>query len=135
MTERNAWWFNLPYPSIPAGLSMNDRPKHWSVKANSTAMVRRDVVALVKQAGVPKLDRCRVNVTRHVRTRHTRDTDNAAPLLKAIYDGIGSNKGISANITPDDAPEFMEKPGATIHYDKACEPHFLVTITRLDAGT
>ena len=131
--ERNAWWFELPYASLPPGLSMNDRGKHWA-KTRSTAMVRKDVVALVAQSGVPAMGRIRVDVTWFVKTKHRRDTDNAAPLLKAIYDAIGSDRGVSAHIVADDAPEFMEKPGATIHYDKECTPHFVVTITRLDGA-
>jgi Holliday junction resolvase RusA-like endonuclease len=83
------------------------------------------------EALIPSLEKCRVDVTWFVNTRTRRDTDNLAPLLKAIYDGLGSDTGVSARIVPDDAPAFMEKPEATIIFDKKCKPHFRVTITEL----
>ena len=127
--ERNAWWFTLDYPRAPKGLNANDRV-HYMAKSTATAKIRKQVVELVAAAGVPAMGRCRVDLTWHVKTRARRDTDNLAPFLKAIYDAIGSDRGVSAHIVADDAPEFMEKPGATIHYDRECTPHFVVTITR-----
>lgn len=128
-----SWLFSLAFPRAPRGLNSNDRPPHWSVKHRSTQHVRglvfREVVAL----DVPRLARCRVDVVWVVNTKHRRDTDNLAPFLKAIYDGIGSDRGISAAIVADDDPAHMEKPGATIRYDRDAEPHFEVTITALPA--
>jgi hypothetical protein len=80
---------------------------------------------------LPRVDRIRVDVAWIVKDHIRRDTDNLAPFLKAIYDGIGADKGVSAHVVPDDAPEFMEKVGATIRYDREATPHFEVTITEL----
>lgn len=126
-----SWTFRLDYPRTPKGLSMNDR-SHWSVKAKSTAEVRLLVMAKVRSLHVPVMDKIRVDVVWVVRTRATRDTDNLAPFLKAIYDGIGSNRGVSARIIEDDAPEFCEKPGATIRYEKDSVAHFEVTVTEVE---
>jgi hypothetical protein len=125
-----SWSFDLSYPSPPPGLSANDRG-HWARKAKSTAEVRRAVFALTRRAKVPALEKCRVDVVWVVATKHVRDTDNFPFLLKAIYDGIGSNRGVSARIVDDDSPEYMVKPGATILYEPGCTPHFTVTITDL----
>ena len=129
MSDRT-WSFTLPYPALPKGLSMNYRGSHWP-RSNNTAMVRRDVFSLVRAARIPALDRCQVDVCWLVKTKTKRDSDNLAPLLKAIYDGIGSDRGISARIVEDDSPEYMVKRSATIHYDKANTPGFVVTITAL----
>jgi hypothetical protein len=126
------WTFELPYTRAPKGLSANDR-SHWRTKAASTQEVRIEVAALATIALIPPLERCRVDVEWVVNTRARRDTDNLAPFLKAIYDGIGADRGVSAHVVPDDAPEYMEKVGATIRYDKDATPHFEVTVRDLVA--
>ena len=126
-----AWSFDLPFMSPPKGLSANDRGGKWYSKASSTAMVRQMVFTYTRATHVPALERCRVDVEWVVRTKHRRDTDNLAPLLKAIYDGIGSDRGVSARIVDDDDPAHMSKPGATIRYAPDEAPRFIVTITDL----
>jgi hypothetical protein len=128
------WTIRLLYPKPPYGLSMNDRP-HWAVKGKATKAVRTDVMYKVRQAKVPALERIRVDVTWMVTTRHHRDADNLAPFLKAIYDGIGSNRGISARIVEDDTPDLMQKPEATIEHLPGGEPHFVVRITDLGSAS
>jgi len=123
-----SWSFPLHFVRPPRGLSANDRP-HWATKHESTQQVRLMVMSAAQN--IPQLERCRVDVEWVVITRHRRDTDNLAPFMKAIYDGIGADKGISAHIVPDDDPEHMEKRGATIRYDKAGPALFKVTITEL----
>lgn len=129
--SESAWSFKLAYPSVPKGLSLNYRGSHWP-RTNNTAMVRRDVMLLTRLAKVPALDKCRVDVCWLVKTKAKRDTDNLAPLLKAIYDGIGSDRGVSARIVEDDSPEYMLKTSATIAYDKGNSPGFVVTITAME---
>ena len=124
------WSFDLVFERAPKGLSANDR-SHWRVKARSTSIVRTLVAAHVRGAGVPSMDRCRVDVEWVVTTKHRRDEDNLAPFLKAIYDGIGADKGISAHIVPDDDPAHMEKRGATIRYEHGGTARFVVTITEV----
>jgi hypothetical protein len=123
------WSFDLNYTRPPKGLSANDRC-HWRTKHDSTQQIRNEVMR-TRAAHVPALDRIQVDVVWVVADLRDRDTDNVAPLLKAIYDGIGSNRGVSARIVGDDSPEFMSKPAATIRYDKAATAHFTVTITDL----
>lgn len=125
-----AWSFDLEYDRAPRGLSANDR-SHWSIKSRSTKRVRGEVFRAVTDLGIPRLARCRVEVVWVVNTKHRRDTDNLAPFLKAIYDGIGSDRGISAAIVADDDPDHMEKPAATIEYDRGASPHFRVSIRDL----
>lgn len=110
MTGRQAWWFELDYPAAPPATSPLTADR-----------VRAHVAALAAAAGVPVLDRCRVDVTWHVRTNREHTPDSLDPLLDAIYSGIG-----------DHTRHVTVEPAATIHLDRACTPHFLVTITRLD---
>ena len=122
------WSFTLLMGRAPKGLSANDRA-HWRTKAVSTQQVREMVMLKVRQAKVPALEKCRVNVEWVVKDKRRRDADNLAPFLKAIYDGIGADKGVSARIVEDDAPQYMEKIGATIRHEPGCVPRFVVTIT------
>jgi hypothetical protein len=124
------WSFDLEYIRAPKGLSQNDRAG-WRQVARSTAILRMDVMYRTRAAHVPALGRIRVDVEWVVKDRRVRDSDNLSPMLKAIYDGIGSNRGVSARIVEDDNPTYMEKPAATIRYEKGCTPHFTVTITDL----
>lgn len=107
------WTIRLLYPRPLPGLSANDRV-HWRTKAASTKTIRDEVFVKVRAAHVPALERIAVDVTWVVFDKRNRDSDNLAPFLKAIYDGIGSNKGISARIVDDDTDALMDKRKATI---------------------
>ena len=124
------WSFDLNHPRPPKGLSANDRC-HWRTKHESTQLIRTQVMLATRKAHVPALDRIQVDVDWIVADRRNRDTDNTFPMLKAIYDGIGSNRGTSARIVEDDSPEYMVKPAATITFVAGATPHFTVTITDL----
>ena len=126
--------FILDYPRPPKGLSANDRV-HWSIRRGATADIRLEVMAKTRALHLGSAERVRVDVVWIVADRKRRDTDNLAPFLKAIYDGIGADKGVSARIVEDDAPEFMDKPSATIRYQYGARPHFEVTITVVDPMT
>jgi len=131
----DSWTITLVYPRPPRGLHANDSAVHWAVKSKNTKTIREEVFAKVRAAHVPALERIRVNVVWVVFDARTRDTDNLGPWLKVIYDGIGSNRGISARIVDDDAPEFMEKPEATIRRDPGKGTAFFeVTITDLGSA-
>lgn len=127
---RMSWQIGLDFPRPPAGLSMNDRPRHWSVKSKSTALVRGLVANRARAAGIPPMERCRVDVEWIVPDARKRDTDNLAPFLKAIYDAIGSDRGVGARLVPDDDPAHMDKPAATIRLERGARAHFIITITR-----
>lgn len=108
---------------------------HYMGKSRATAKLRMEVVALLSDTEFPELKRIRVDCEWVVKTKAKRDPDNLAPMLKAIYDAIGSDRGVGAHLVADDSPEYMEKVGATIRYDKDAEPHFVITITDLGENT
>lgn len=122
------WTLNLPHPRPPKGLSANDRC-HWRVKAKATAEVRNLVVALARSARIPKLQRIQVDVVWVVTDKRKRDADGPDPMCKAIYDAIGSDRGVSAHIVADDSPEWMVKPRLRIELRPEDTPHFEITVT------
>lgn len=122
------WTITLPYPKPPKGLSLNDRC-HWATKAENTALIRRSVKHLAYNAGIPKMQRMQVELVWVVKDRRTRDSDNTAPLLKAVADGLASNKGVSANLVPDDSPDYCVKLMPRIEYQPGSTPHFEVIIS------
>lgn len=124
------WTINLPYQRPPKGLSSNDRTV-WQVKARSTAEVRRLVVNLVLAQRIPKMNRVSVEVVWVVPTKHKRDADGPDPMCKAIFDAIGSDRGVSARLVPDDDPAHMEKPRLRIEHRPGSTAHFEVTIRDL----
>jgi len=127
------WTFILDYPKPPKGLSANDRT-HWRVKAGAVADIRQEVMVRVRALRLGVRDKIRVDVEWFVGDRRRRDTDNLAPFLKAIYDGIGADKGVSAHLVDDDDPDHMLKPGATIRYIRGIRPHFVVSITPIEGS-
>ena len=128
------WQFILDYPRPPKGLSANDRT-HWSARAGATADVRLEVMAKVRALHIGVLVRASVQVVWVVADKRRRDTDNLAPFMKAIFDGIGADRGVSACLVEDDDPDHMVKPSALIRYEVGVRPHFRVTITDLGEAT
>ena len=124
------WILELPYDRPPKGLSANDRT-HWAVKSNSTAEVRAQVKYLAIEAGIEPMQRCQVEVIWIVKDKRRRDADNAAPFAKAIFDGLGADKGVSAHLVVDDDPAHMVKLMPRIEYRKNTTPHFEVIISDL----
>lgn len=125
-----AWTLTLPFPRPPKGLHANDRP-HWRTKARATADVRNLVVALVRSQNIPTMQRVSVQLVWVVTDRRKRDEDGPEPLAKAIFDAIGSDRGVSARLVPDDSPEFMDKPRPLIEYRPGDTSHFEVVIRDL----
>jgi hypothetical protein len=122
------WTLTLPYERPPAGLHANDR-NHRMVRARSTKEVRETVFWLCRAQSIPKMQRVSVQIVWVVPTRHKRDTDGPEGLCKAIFDAIGSDRGVSAHIVPDDSPEFMDKPRLVIEHQPGVTAHFRVEIT------
>lgn len=122
-----AWSFVLDYRRPPKGLHANDRT-HWRAKAGATADIRREVFARTRALHIGVLERISVQVTWVVGDRIKRDADGCEPFCKAIYDGIGSDRGVSARVVEDDDREHFDKPRLVIRYEKGARPHFEVSI-------
>jgi len=124
------WSIRLHYPRPPKGLSANDRV-HWAQKHGATQTVRLEVMAKVRAAHIPALDRIRIELVWWVTDNRRRDVDNTMPFAKAIYDGVAADKGVSARIVDDDNPLFVEKVMPRIEKLPGGEAHFELIITDL----
>lgn len=97
-TSGRVWRIDLPQTRP---LSLNGR-EHWRIKAKRVKELRDTACLLVKAAGVPKLQRIRVELHYAPRDKRRRDPLNLVATLKPIEDGI-----VDAGIVPDDTPEFV----------------------------
>lgn len=123
-----SWALELPFERPPKGLHSNDRV-HWRTKSRSTKAIRELVTVLCRSQRIPKMQRVSVQVVWVVPTRHKRDADGPDPFCKVIYDAIGSDRGVSARLVPDDTPEFMDKPRLAIEHQPGVTAHFRVEVT------
>ena len=124
------WALELGYTKPPNGLSANWRG-HWATKARSTASARALVKYLALEAGIEPMQRCQVEIVWVVADKRRRDADNAAPFAKAIFDGLGADRGVSAHIVADDDPAHMVKLMPRIEHRPGCTPHFEIIITEV----
>ncbi|HEX5347896.1 MAG TPA: hypothetical protein VFW64_12480 [Pseudonocardiaceae bacterium] len=77
---------DLPYLKPP--LSMNDR-MHWALRATWTRRLRDDAILLARKHRLPKgLSQVGIALHWQATTRRRRDSDNPAPTLKALVDGL-----------------------------------------------
>lgn len=123
--------FHLNYPRPPKGLHANDRA-HWRRKAKSTEEIRQEVMLRTRSLRLGELERVAVQLVWVVGDNRKRDADNIWPLMKAVCDGIGSDRGTSARIVPDDDPAHMDKLAPVIRTVPGSSPHFIVIITELE---
>lgn len=123
------WTLTLNYPRPPKGLSANDRA-HWAVKSKATAEVRELVKMHARSQRIPTMQRMQVELVWVVADRRRRDGgENLGPLLKAVVDGLAADKGTSAHLVPDDAPEFVTRLMPRIEFRQGETPYFEVIIT------
>lgn len=90
---------------------------------------------LARQAKVPAMVRCRVELTWFVADKRRRDVDNLAWTLKPLCDALAGTRQWDHRIVEDDTPEFMEKPMPGIVYEPGGRKRMLITITDLTPQT
>lgn len=95
----------LTFPEPAKRLSMNDR-LHWASKANVVKLWRHTADLSARRL-IPPQEPCFVRVTFPVIDARRRDSDNPAPTVKAIVDGL-----VDAGVWPDDSPEWVETLGS-----------------------
>jgi crossover junction endodeoxyribonuclease RusA len=107
-------------------LHLNQRWKHWAIKARAIKDVRSLMHA--KARHIPELDRIDVHLVWVVATKHRRDGINSTPTLKALVDGL-----VDAEVIPDDTPEYLSDHIPEIRYEKGAVPHFEFTVKEVRA--
>lgn len=127
----------LPFTAPP--LTANEvRQEHWSRQAAVKLEVAQAVVAVVKAAGIPQLDRVAVTLVWYAPDYGTRDCDGMYPMLKAVIDSLTPAKPavpkgtltkagtprkkaqaakLGAGIIPDDRAQFVGRTSTEIVLD------------------
>lgn len=130
------WSIELPVNLCrQPGLSANHSRKNVYRNNASVQAVREAVTyllrSLINRRAMPdRFDKIRVDLTWYVSDRRKRDEDNLSPLLKAVCDAIGSDRGTGVRLVADDDPAHMQKRPHIIHRPGA-PAGFTVTITNL----
>ena len=96
--------WRLEFPPRQKLLNMNDR-LHFRAKAAITRQLRGDACWLARVWKVPALRRARVDFIYEPPRRGRRDSDNWAPTVKALVDGI-----VDAGVLPDDDTKHLDGP-------------------------
>ena len=121
------WLLELPWQSPPVKAN-GPRGNHYAHAAHVRA-VRRAVGVLARNAKIPHLGRCRVELTWYVPDRIRRDVDNLMPMMKPVYDALSSGRQpFDWPIVEDDTPQFMVKTMPEIVFVKGCRKRFELVI-------
>lgn len=86
MTE--SWTLRLPFSEPPVSANDARRAGHWGAQASAKIQVGQAVATLVRQAGIPVLPRCAVELTWYVADYRTRDDDGLFVMLKSARDAL-----------------------------------------------
>lgn len=127
MARSDVYEFDFPWPKPP--LSLNYRMHHMQA-ANIVKQVRCEIAD--RAAGLPVMERCRVELEWVVNTRAKRDDENPVPTLKALCDGL-----VDAGIVPDDTNEYMVKLMPFIRYQPKQDgaAHMVLRVTDIGGNS
>ena len=89
-------------------LTSNHRP-HWTARARITKEWREMGHKRALEARIPRLARARIDVQWLPPTRARHDPANAAPMIKALVDGI-----VAAGVLDDDDSAHLDGPHVTL---------------------
>lgn len=100
--------YTIPLTFTKPPLNMNQR-MHWAQKAKITKVIRHEAFVRCRAARIPRAKHLTVQLHYQPKDNRRRDSDNIAPTLKALCDGI-----VDAGVVPDDTPDYMTKIMPTI---------------------
>jgi hypothetical protein len=135
MTRRRRWVLGLPYTRPP--LSANRR-QHWSPAHRDFREVRDDLFYLGKRwaaaANLVGVGRADVTLIWYPGTNRRADSDNLAPTLKPILDGL-----VRAGVWADDASRFIRRTATEVctrndDPDHRSDPRLVLVIEEVMAG-
>lgn len=94
------WSLYLPYRTPP--LSLNQRFPHWGAEYRIKQQVKKAVVILARQNGIPPLKAITAELHWLKADNRRADADNIAPTLKPCLDGL-----VAAGVLPDDDSDHV----------------------------
>lgn len=126
-----SWTLVLPWDAPP----VKPNGGHGNVYAHAAKVkaARTAAGVLARNAGIPAMGRCRVELVWQVPDRRKRDADNLVWTLKPLCDALSSSRQPHDHrIVPDDTPEFMVKEMPRIVYAPGEPKRLVLTVTELD---
>lgn len=130
-----SWTLRLPFVKPPVSANDARDARHWGSQWAAKIAVEQAVVAVVKQAGIPPLPRCAVEVIWYAKDYGVRDDDGLYVMLKAARDALCPPKPavpagtltkagtprkkaqrakVGAGIIPDDSARYVESSRTAI---------------------
>lgn len=124
-----SWEITLPWtvPPVKPNGGHGNRYAH----AKKVKTTRQTMGLLARNAKIPKLDRCEVQLTWYVPDRIARDADNLAWLLKPLCDALAGTLPGDHQIVHNDTPEYMTKHMPNIVYSPDQNKHFRILIKEI----
>lgn len=111
MTDPTPIVLRLPFDRPPI-LVNEGRNGHWRARASSKQTVQAAVVAVIRHARVPQMDRMAVTITWHAPDYNVRDPDGLGEMLKACLDSCTPSRPAIAKGTPTQAGTPRKKAQA-----------------------
>lgn len=88
MNSAQSWTIRLPFTEPPVSTNDARAAKHWGSQWEAKIQVGQAVALLVRQAKVPPLPRCAVELIWYVPDYRVRDDDSLFVMLKAARDAL-----------------------------------------------
>lgn len=128
-TAARQWVIELPWATPP----VKPNGGHGNIHAHAAKVkrTRQTMGILARNAKIPTMAQCRVELTWFVADKRRRDVDNLAWTLKPLCDALAGTRPWDHRIVEDDTPEFMDKPMPSIVYEPGGVKRMTVTITEL----
>ncbi len=110
-------------------MSANDqRRAHWTAVRKAKVEVETDVYWRAKAAQIVVQPPVEVFLTWYAKDARIRDSDSAAPMLKACLDAL-----VLADVLPGDDHRYVTRSGSSVVVDRA-DPRVEITITETEAA-
>jgi len=110
-------------------MTANDQRKaHWTEVRRAKVEVETDVYWRAKAAQIAVQPPVEVFLTWYAKDARIRDSDSAAPMLKACLDAL-----VLADVLPGDDHRYVTRSGSSVVVDRA-DPRIEITITETEAA-
>jgi len=114
--------------TTPPMSSNQQRRAHWTTVRRAKVEVETDVYWRAKAAQIAVQPPVEVFLTWYAKDARIRDSDGAAPMLKACLDAL-----VLADVLPGDDHRYVRRSGSSVVVDRA-DPRIEITITETEAA-